>query len=142
MSDGIPHHLEKNMRTNFAILTLTATLIAANATTAMAQFNDPMPESEHWRVRATVPAGEPTANQLARYGYKISGPVDRVVNIDGTTKYLNVTQLEAVQINANGKGVTWMFDTLGTAPFSLPQVIPGTDGVTVYVAENPTYQAR
>lgn len=130
------------MRTNFAILTLTATLIAATATTAMAQFNDPMPESEHWRVRATVPAGEPTANQLARYGYKTSGPIDRIVSIDGTTKYLNVTQLEAVQINANGKSVTWMFDTLGTAPFSLSKVVPGTDGVMVYVGENPTYQAR
>lgn len=130
------------MRTKFLKLTLVATLVTATATTAVAQFNDPMPESEHWRVRATVPAGEPTANQLARYGYKTPGPVDRVVNVDGTTKYLNVTQLETVQINVNGKSVTWMFDTLGITPFSLSQVIPGTDGVMVYVAENPTYQAR
>lgn len=130
------------MRTKFFKLTLTAALVAATATNALAQFNDPMPESEHWRVRATVPAGEPTANQLASYGYKTSGPVARVVNIDGTTKYLNVTQLEAVQINVNGQNVTWMFDTLGTAPFPLSKVIPGTDNVTVYVAENPAYQAK
>lgn len=130
------------MKSKFTKLTLIAAFATAISTNALAQFNDPMPESEHWRVRATVPAGEPTANQLAPYGYKASGPVARVVNIDGTTKYLNVTQLEAVQINAGGKTVAWMFDTLGTLPFPLSNVIPGTEGVTVYVDPNPAYQAR
>jgi hypothetical protein len=65
-----------------------------------------------------------------------------VVTIDSATRYLNVTQLEAVQINLGGKNVAWIFDTLGTAPFPLSKVIPGTESVTVFVAENPTYQAK
>ena len=67
------------------------------------------------------------------------GAAARVVSIDAGTKYLNVTRLETVQIKVGGKSVTWMFDTLGTASFPLSKVIPGTDGVTVYVAENPAY---
>ncbi len=63
----------------------------------------------------------------------------RVVNIDSGTKYLNVTRLETIRINVGGKSVIWMFDTLGTASFPLAKIIPGTDGVTVYVAENPAY---
>lgn len=125
------------MRTKFTGLTLIAAFVTATATNALAQFDNPMPESEHWRVRATAPAGEPTANQRAPYGYATSGPVARVVNIDSTTKYLNVTQLEVIQINMGGKSVIWMFDTLGTVPFPLSNVIPGADGVMVYVEDNP-----
>lgn len=49
-------------------------------------------------------------------------------------------RLETIQINAGGKSVTWKFDTLGTASFPLSKAIPGFDNVTVYVAENPSYQ--
>jgi len=29
---------------------------------------------------------------------------------------------------------------LGTAAFPLSKIMPGADGITVYVAENPSYQ--
>lgn len=125
------------MKAKTANLTLIAAFVTATATNALAQFDNPMPESEHWRVRATESAGEPTANQRAPYGYATSGPVARVVNIDSTTRYLNVTQLEVIQINAGGKSVIWMFDTRGTVPFPLSKVISGVDGVMVYVEDNP-----
>lgn len=53
---------------------------------------------------------------------------------------MNVTRLETVKINVGGKTVTWTFDTLGSAPFPLARIIPGAEGATVYVAENPAYQ--
>lgn len=52
-------------------------------------------------------------------------------------KYLNVTRMETVQINVAGKSVTWTFDTLGTPNFPLSKIIPGVEGITVYVSENP-----
>ena len=50
---------------------------------------------------------------------------------------LNVTRFETVRLNAGGKSVTWTFDTVGTSPFSLSNVVAGADGVTVYVSESP-----
>lgn len=62
------------------------------------------------------------------------------MNIDSSTRYLNVTRLEAVQPNADGMSVIWKFDTFGTRPFPLSKIIPGYERVTVYVAESPIYQ--
>jgi hypothetical protein len=44
---------------------------------------------------------------------------------------------DAVRIYVCGKSVTWAFETLGTMSFPLAKVIPGAEGVTVYVTENP-----
>ena len=96
--------------------------------------------SPHWISHVVAESkSQPTANELARYGYATSGAAARVVKIDSGTKYLNVTRLETVRFDLGSKSVTWKFDTLGTAPFSLAKVIPGAEGVTVYVAENPAY---
>jgi len=45
-----------------------------------------------------------------------------------------------VQIDVGGKSITWKFDTFGTAPFPLSRIVPGAEGITVYVAENPANQ--
>ena len=114
------------MKTRFVALTLIAALSTAGATSAFAQEDDSR--------------SQPTANQLAPYGYSSSANAARVINVDSDTRHVNVTRLETVKINAGGKSVTWTFDTLGSTPFPLARVIPGAEGVTVYVAENLAYQ--
>ncbi len=127
------------MKTNITQLILVAALGFAVTGTSYAHEDYSEGQSLHWLSHVAESKGQPTANQLAPYGYATSNAAARVVNIDSSTKYLNVTRLESVRINVGGKSVIWMFDTLGTASFPLAKVIPGTDGVTVYVTENPAY---
>lgn len=100
------------MKTNFAKLTLIASLCMAGAATAYAASD-------------------------SGYGLASVNANARTVNVDSNTKYLNVTRGETVQINAGGKSVTWKFDTRyqGSTSFPLSSVIPEASGVTVYVAE-------
>ena len=129
------------MKTNIAKLSLFAILSVAGTTMALAHEDNTEAGSNHWISHvAESKSNQHAAYQHAPHGYATSGPVSRVVNIDSGAKYLNVTRLETVQINFAGKSVTWTFDTLGTAAFPLSKVIPGTDGVMVYIAENPMYQ--
>ena len=114
------------MKINFVQVALIAGLSVAGATTSLAREDN---------ARAQT-----TENQLAPYGYATSGKPERVVKLDDHAKYLNVTQLETVQLNFGGKSVTWTFDTLGTGSFPLSKVIPGAEGITVYVAKNPLYR--
>lgn len=79
---------------------------------------------------------EPTANERAPLGYTANAHPSRVINLEKGAKYLNVTRMETVQINVAGKSVTWTFDTLGTPSFSLSKIIPGVEGITVYVSED------
>ena len=125
------------MKTNIAKLTLIAALGFSVAGTSYAHEDYSEGQSLHWLSHVSESKSQPTTNQLAPYGYATSSAAARVVNIDSTTKYLNVTQLEVIQINVGGKSVIWMFDTLGTVPFPLSKVIPGADGVMVYVEDNP-----
>lgn len=128
------------MKTKLTTLTLIALLSAAGTTTALAHEEYSEAGTAHWLSHVSESRNQPTANQLAPYGYASSSPAARVVNVDSSTRHINITRLEAVKINVGGKSVTWMFDTLGTAPFPLAKIIPGAEGVTVYVAENPAYQ--
>jgi hypothetical protein len=114
------------MKINLAQLALIAGLSVAGVTTSVAREDDAK--------------AQPTASELARYGYPAFNKPDRVVNLDNRTKYLNVAQQETVQLNFGGKSVTWTFDTLGTGSFPLSKVIPGAEGITVYVARNPLYR--
>ncbi|MDO8293979.1 MAG: CzcE family metal-binding protein [Gallionella sp.] len=127
------------MKTTLTKIALIASLSAIGTTAAMAHEDYSESGSVHWLQHVSESKGQPTANQLVPYGYQSTGAAARVVSIDAGTKYLNVTRLETVQIKAGVNTVTWMFDTLGTAPFPLSKIIPGTDGVMVYVAENPAY---
>ena len=128
------------MKTNLTRLTLIALLSTAGATTAFAHEDNTEGASLHWISHAAESRSQPTANQLAPHGYAASGSASRVVTLDRNTPYLNVTQSETVQINVAGKTVTWTFDTFGTTPFPLSAIIPGADGVTVYVNPNPLYR--
>ncbi len=127
------------MKTNITQLILIAALGFAVTGTSYAHEDYSEGGSVHWISHVMESKSQPTANQLAPYGHATSGAAARVVKIDSGTKYLNVTRLETVRFDLGSKSVTWKFDTLGTAPFSLAKVIPGAEGVTVYVAENPAY---
>ena len=130
------------MKTHFTQIALIAALSAAGATTAFAHTDYSEggyseAGSAHWLSHVAESRSQPTANQLAPYGYVASGGAGRVLNVDSGTKYINVSGLETVQINVGGKSVVWTFDTFGTVPFPLSTIISGAEGVTVYVAENP-----
>lgn len=120
------------MKTKFLTLALFVIAGAAGATTAFAQQG--YATSDYHKNQSG-----PAANQVAPFGYATTGPADRVVNLD-RVKYLNVTRLETVQINAGGKSITWTFDTLSTGSFALSKVAPWAEGVTVYVQENSMYK--
>ncbi|MFN4329539.1 MAG: CzcE family metal-binding protein [Limnobacter sp.] len=94
------------------------------------------PYEENFTTHSKVAYGEPSANAKAPLGYSANAAADRVVNLDKGTKYLNVNRMETVRINVAGKSVTWTFDTLGTPNFPLSKIIPGAEGVTVYVSES------
>ena len=129
------------MKPNTASLILIALLGAVGATSVLAHVDYAYSDSSatHWLEHAAQTKGQPSQNALAPFGYAANVTADRIVNIDGGTKYLNVTRLETVQLNAGGKSVIWTFDTFGTRPFPLSNVIPGYEGITVYVAESQNY---
>jgi hypothetical protein len=83
---------------------------------------------------------EALPDQRAPYGYASTGTPERVVDLGGGRKYLNVTRMETIQIKKDGNSVVWTFDTLGQPSFSLARVIPWASGVTVYVEDSPTYR--
>ena len=126
------------MKTNIARLILAVAALGFAATgTSYAHEDYSEGASTHWLSHLSE--SQPTANQLAPYGYVTSSAAARVVTIDSGTTYLNVTRLETILLNVGGKSVSWTFDTLGTASFPLAKIISGTDGVMVYVAESPAY---
>lgn len=130
------------MKAHFTKIALIAVLSAAGATTAFAHTDYSEggyseAGSAHWLSHVAESRSQPTANQLAAYGYVAPGAAGRALNVDSGTKYINVTRLETVQINVGGKSVTWKFDTFGTAPFPLSKIISGADGVTVYITADP-----
>ena len=85
---------------------------------------------------------QPTERQLAPYGYPATGTPDRTVVVDPGTRHVNVTRLETVAFRVGNKTATWTFDTFGTRSFPLSKVVPGADGVTVYVEESPLYRGN
>ncbi len=128
------------MKTNISKISLIVALGLSVAGTAYAHEDYSEGASLHWLSHVVESKGSPTANQLAPYGYAATKGADREVTLTSTSKYLNVTRLETVKINVGGKSVVWTFDMLGLAAFPLAKAIPGTDGVTVHVTENPSYQ--
>ncbi len=94
-----------------------------------------------------IAAGAATAaptRTSADYGVAAhDSAAQRVLTVTPTTKYLDVTDGETVNIAADGKSFTWHVSTYpGQSGFDLGKIAPeGIDakGVTVYVAANPTY---
>jgi hypothetical protein len=125
------------MKNKFAKLALIVAASAVGTTTAFAHQDYSETQIDHWLSHVSESGGQPTAKQLAPFGYSSSALASRELQIDGASKVLNVTRFETVRLNAGGKSVTWTFDTVGTSPFSLSNVVAGADGVTVYVSESP-----
>lgn len=94
--------------------------------------------NEHWLNHLSeAGSGKMTSNP---YGYATRVSPDREVNLSSNSKYLNVARLETVRINIAGKSVIWKFDTNNLNQFPLSKIVPGADGITVYLAESPAYQ--
>lgn len=125
------------MKTNLTRLTLIALLSSIGVTPAFAHEDSTESSSMHWLSHIGTSSNPASANQTTTYGYASSRTAGRAVTLDRNSPYLNVTQGETVQINVAGKSVTWTFDTFNTAAFPLANIIPGADGVTVYVAPDP-----
>ncbi len=94
----------------------------------------------HWISHVAESKGSPTANEQATFGYAATRNADREITVASGINHVNVTRLETVKISLGDKTVAWTFDTFGTAAFPLSKIMPGADGITVYVAENPSYQ--
>lgn len=68
----------------------------------------------------------------------------RIVTLDSSTKWVNVTGGETIKFVAGGKSFSWSFDTYGTAPvFDLDRIAPADvlsgRTIKVYVAPDPAY---
>lgn len=127
------------MKTKLATLTLAALLGAIGTTTAQADQAYAEGAMYHNLEHVASTASQPAEPASAPFGYAVTGSqAGRIVTIDSSTRYLNVTRGEAVQINIAGKIVAWVFDTLGTPTFSLDKIVPGAGHVTVYVASSPS----
>lgn len=120
--------------TKFALLTAGAVV----ATVAFAQETETRRSAGQDMQQVQI--ARQAANQRAPYGYASTGTAERVVDLGGGSKYLNVTRLETIQIKKDGNSIVWTFDTLGLQAFALSKVIPWAPGVTVYVEENPMYR--
>lgn len=90
-------------------------------------------------VTTHQPAKGPTAQQMAPYGYPVAGPGERTIRITSATKYINVTRLETVRFEIDGKSVVWNFDTFDTRTFPLSKILPSAVGIMVYIEESPLY---
>lgn len=128
------------MKSKISPLVIAVALGATAAGGAYAHEDFTEAGSSHWLSHLWDQPAAPTANALAPYGYPAAKSPEREVTLAGGSKYLNVTRMETVRINVADKSVVWTFDTLGTNPFPLAKVIPGAEGVTVYVMGDARYE--
>lgn len=122
------------------LLSLALALTLAGPALAHEDYSDA--GSLHWSQHVRETKSQPTAQQLAPFGYAASGAADRAIPLDSGSRYVNVTRLETIEFNIGGQRFTWKFDTLGTPNFPLATIAPRglkVDGIQVYVAENPLY---
>ena len=88
------------MKTKFATLTLVALLSVAGTTTALAHQDYGEGTMYHNLEHVTSTTSQTTQRAPAPFGYAVGGSqARRIVTIDSTTRYLNVTRGEVVQIN-------------------------------------------
>lgn len=127
------------MQTTLIKLALLTALTAAGTTSALA--NQGFSGSDaHLPGGGYERGGHPSAVTLAPYGHATEAAPLREVRLADSNGYLNVTRGETVRIIAADKTVTWTFDTLGTNSFPLSKIVPGAEGITVFVSESPLYQ--
>lgn len=82
------------------------------------------------------------ADMSGHYGARAAVSPSRTIVVDDGTRHINVTRLETAVVRAGGGSETWTFDTLGTRSFPLSKIVPGVDGVTVFVMESPLYSGN
>jgi len=96
----------------------------------------------------SAPAADFLSRQQQTDPFGVAAPekaANRVIKLDGNTKYLNVVRGETATIVKDGKSFTWQFMTLNTASFELGQIAPkdfGAGHEIVYVSANPTDNGR
>ncbi len=120
-------------------LSLAAVLALAATGPALAHEDYSEAGALHWIQHAQESASQPTAQQLAPFGYALDGAADRVIVLDSDSRHVNVTRLETIEFDVSGKRFTWKFDTFGTPNFPLAKIAPRglkVDGIQVYVSEN------
>lgn len=119
----------------------TALLAAASGTSAHTDYSED--GATHWLEHVQTSSSQPSERKLAPYGYAAPGgaPI-RLLVVDKATRYLNVVQLETVAIRVGDRTVNWTFDAFPMRSFPLSKIIPGAEGVAVYVAESPMYRGR
>lgn len=116
-------------------------LAAAASTSAHTDYSEN--GSAHWLAHVSASSGQPTERQLAPYGYAAPGAAaGRAIVVGKDTRHVNVVRLETVAIRVGDKSVIWTFDAYPRRSFPLSEIIPGADGVTVYVAESPLYRGH
>ncbi|WP_018988613.1 CzcE family metal-binding protein [Aromatoleum toluclasticum] len=119
----------------------TALLAAASGASAHTDYSES--GATHWLEHVQASSSQPSERQLAPYGYAAPGGAPgRLIVVDKETRYLNVVQLETVAIRVGDRTVNWTFDAFPMRSFPLSKIIPGAEGVTVYVAESPLYRGR
>jgi hypothetical protein len=59
---------------------------------------------------------------------------DRTLHVTADTRSLNVKSGETVNLDVNGRRLTWNFDGLGRV-VSLRDIVPGAPDVKIYVSE-------
>lgn len=126
-------------RTLKRVVAISALLSLATSS-AFAHTDDSERGTLHWLDHLQASAAQPSERQLAPYGYATTGAPERTVVIDRSTRHLNVVQFETVAIRVGDKTMNWTFDAYPRRNFPLSKIIPGTDGVTVYVEESPMYR--
>lgn len=91
------------MKTNFSKLALIAAIGLAAAGTSYAHEDYSEARIDHWLRHVSESQSAPTANQLAPFGYAATKNADREVSLPSGGKYLNVTRLETLKLNVDGK---------------------------------------
>ncbi|WP_407280862.1 CzcE family metal-binding protein [Aromatoleum evansii] len=130
------------MNRNICRATAISALLFTTASSAIAHTDYSEAGTSHWVEGVRGSASEPTERQKAPYGYESTGVPERILVVDKNTRHINVVQLETVSIRFGGKVVNWTFDAYPRRNFSLSNILPGVDGVTVYVDESPMYRGR
>ncbi len=91
-------------------------------------------------VLGLAAGGQALAAVKMPYGSMANGSASRTIVIDNGTRHVNVERFETVTLRINGQDTNWTFGTLRTGSFPLSEIVPGADGVRVYVRESPLYQ--
>ncbi|SBT09250.1 conserved hypothetical protein [Candidatus Accumulibacter aalborgensis] len=64
----------------------------------------------------------------------------RVLSVDSGSSYRKGTRLETVQVDLDGRSITWTLDTFGTTSSPLSKNVAVAEGITVHMTEHRAYR--